>query len=52
MYKKRIAKTNKEIKRVDMFLKKLKTSRNDYRRDRILEDDFRNILAEYSADKV
>ncbi len=51
-YKKRIAKTNKEIKRVDMFLKKLKTSRNDYRRDRISEDEFRTILAEYSADKV
>lgn len=51
-YKKRIAKTKKDIKRVDMFLKQLKTSRNDYRREKISENDFRNILAEYSADKL
>ena len=51
-YKKRIAKTKKDIKQVKMFLKQLKTSRNDYRRNRISENDFRSILAEYSADKI
>lgn len=51
-YKKRIAKTKKDIKRVDMFLKQLKTARNDYRRERISEDNFRNVLNEYSADKL
>ncbi len=47
-YKKRIAKTKKDIKQVDMLLKQLKTSRNDYRTNKISEDDFRNFLKEFS----
>ncbi len=50
-YKKRIAKTKKDLKQIDTFIKQLKNSRTDYRKGTISEDQFRSILTQYSAEK-